>query len=130
MKIKIDRLNPEIYTSGTGLQIQTILGIFSAFAQTLLSTSLILYRIITITRRTNMPKQTYNTYKNIVDLVVQSSAVYSVVLLIWAISWVITPASTDGLRRIPAANLTKFIEEITFIVAVRFSRVLYQFNAE
>lgn len=77
-----------------------------------------------------MPKQTYNTYKNIVDLVVQSSAVYSVVLLIWAISWVITPASTDGLRRIPAANLTKFIEEITFIVAVRFSRVLYQFNAE
>ncbi|KJA23653.1 hypothetical protein HYPSUDRAFT_201099 [Hypholoma sublateritium FD-334 SS-4] len=93
-RISIDHLNPVIYESGAGLQIQTSIAIFSAFALTLIATSLILYRIIATTRQTSVLKRTQNTYREIVDLVVQSSAVYSVVLLVWAISWVISPPST------------------------------------
>ncbi|KJA18767.1 hypothetical protein HYPSUDRAFT_917065 [Hypholoma sublateritium FD-334 SS-4] len=94
---------------------------FCAFTVTLITTSLILYRIIIVTRERNLPKRTRNTYKDIVDMIVQSSALYSVVLLILAISWTITPASTlsGSLRQIPFNYLTKFIEEICFIVGVR-----------
>ncbi len=58
---------------------------------------------------------------DIVDMIVQSSALYSVVLLIWAISWAITPAMplTGSLRQIPVNYLSRFIEEISLIVGVR-----------
>ena len=105
--------------------MQTILGIFSTFAQTLTTAILILYRIATITRNNNLPKQTYNTYKSIIDLVMQSSAIYSLVSLIWAISWVIAPESTGALRHNTASGLTKFIEEVAFIVAVRHSKTAH-----
>ena len=61
-------------------------------------------------------------------MIVQSSALYSVVLLILGITWTITPASTlsGSLHQIPFSYLTKFIEEICFIVAVR--RTLSWFN--
>lgn len=123
MKIFSDHMNPSIYRSGTGLQIQTSLAIFSAFALTLITTVLILYRIITVTRQTNLPRRTQNTYNGIVDMIVQSSAAYSVILLIWAISWAITPASTisGSLSQIPFDYLSKFIEEICLLVAVRRS---------
>lgn len=122
-KISAARLNPRIYTSGTGLRVQTSLAIFTAFAQTLVTTALILYRIVAVSRRTKLLKRTHSTYRDIVDLVVQSSAVYSVVLLIWAISWASTVS--DALRH--------YIEEICFVAAVR--RALPQksvctFNAE
>ncbi len=120
MKIAIGRLNPAIYTSGKNLEIQTIIGIFATFSQTLTTAILILYRIVTITRNNNFPRQTYNTYKSIIDLVMQSSAVYSLVSLIWAISLAIAPESTGALRlrHNTAIGLTKFIEEAAFIVAV------------
>ncbi len=72
-------------------------------------------------RETNLPRRNHNTYKDIVDTVVQSSALYSVALLILAITWTITPASTlsGSLHQMPFSYLTKFIEEICFIVAVR-----------
>ena len=125
VKISIGRLNPVTYTSGKGLKMQTILGIFATFAQTLTTAILILYRIVTITRNNNLPKQTYNTYKSIIDLVMQSSAIYSLVSLIWAISWVIAPESTGALRHNTASELTKFIEEVAFIVAVRHSKTAH-----
>lgn len=124
MKIAADHSNPSIYRSGTGLKTQTTLAIFSAFALTLITTLLILYRIITVTRQTNLPKRGQNTYKNIVDMIIQSSALYSAVLLVWAISWVITPTPTvksDLQRQISFNYLTNFAEELSFLVAVRHS---------
>ncbi len=43
VKISADHLNPAIYRSGTGLQIQTSLAIFSSLAVTLITSLLILY---------------------------------------------------------------------------------------
>ncbi len=96
------------------------MAIFSAFTLTLITTLLILYRIIVMTRRTNLPRQTRNTYKDIVDMIIQSAALYCIVLLIWAISWAITPASTlsGSVRQIPFYYLSKIIEEVCFLVAV------------
>ena len=121
VKISEDHLNPAIYRSGTALQIQTTMAIFSAFTLTLITTLLILYRIIAMTRRTNLPRQMRNTYKDIIDMIIQSAALYCVVLLIWAVSWAITPASTlsGSVRQIPFDYLSKIIEEVCFLVAVR-----------
>ncbi|KJA17392.1 hypothetical protein HYPSUDRAFT_218907 [Hypholoma sublateritium FD-334 SS-4] len=116
VKIAADHSNPSIYRAGTGLKTQTSLGIFSAFALTLITTLLILYRIITVTRRTNLPKRRQNTYTDIVDMIVQSSALYSIVLLIWAISWVITPTPTIR-SEISFNYLAKFSEELAYIAA-------------
>ncbi len=113
-----------MYLSSQALQTQSTLAIFSGFTLTLLTTSLILYRIITISRRANLSKQTQNTFKNIADMIIQSSALYSIALLIWAISWVITPASSTlsgSLRQIPSSYLSEFIGEICFLVAVRLA---------
>ncbi len=41
VKISIARFNPNIYASGNDLRIQTTLALFSSFAQTLVTTSLI-----------------------------------------------------------------------------------------
>ena len=113
-----------MYLSSQALQTQTTLAIFSGFTLTLLTTSLILYRIITMTRQANLSKQTQNTFKNVADMIIQSSALYSIALLIWAISWAITPASSTlsgSLRQIPSDYVSEFIGEICFLVAVRFS---------
>ena len=121
IKISINYSNSNTYLLSQALQIQTTLGMFSALTLTLFTTSLILYRIIAVTRRANLPKRTQNTYQKVVDVMVQSSALYSVVLLVWAISWAITPASTlsGSLRQIPLGYLSEFIGEICFIVGVR-----------
>ena len=118
--------NPSKYLSGRPVQIQTTVAIFSAFILTLITTFLILYRIINVTRRTNLPKRTQNTYKHIVDLIIQSSALYSMVLLVWAITWAVAPAFTlsSSPQRIPFSYLSKFIEEICFIVGVRRPHLL------
>ena len=120
IKISINYSNSNTYLLSQALQIQTTLGMFSALTLTLFTTSLILYRIIAVTRRANLPKRTQNTYQKVVDVMVQSSALYSVVLLVWAISWAITPASTlsGSLRQIPLGYLSEFIGEICFIVGV------------
>ena len=121
VKISTAHFNPILFSSGHTLQIQTTLALFSAFALTLITTFLILYRLIKVTRKTNLPNRTQSTCKNIIDMIVQSSALYSMVLVIWAIAWAIRPASTlsGSLRQIPFNYLGKFIEEISFVVAVR-----------
>ena len=121
-------MDPSKYRSGAALQIQTTLAIFSAFVLTLITTLLILYRIIVVTRRTNLPKQRRNTYQDIVDMIIQSSALYSVVLLIWAISWVITPspALLGPPRQIPLNDMSKFMEEISFLAAVCRAYLFYK----
>ena len=124
IKISINYSNSNTYLLSQALQIQTTLGMFSALTLTLFTTSLILYRIIAVTRRANLPKRTQNTYQKVVDVMVQSSALYSVVLLVWAISWAITPASSTlsgSLRQIPSDYVSEFIGEICFLVAVRLS---------
>ncbi len=121
IKISRNYSHSNTYLVSQALQIQTTLGMFSALTLTLFTTSLILYRIIAVTRRANLPERAQNTYQKIVDVMMQSSALYSAVLLVWAISWAITPASTlsGSLRQIPLTYLSEFIGEICFIVGVR-----------
>ncbi|KJA17391.1 hypothetical protein HYPSUDRAFT_206219 [Hypholoma sublateritium FD-334 SS-4] len=116
VKIVADHSNPNIYRSGTALQTQTCLAIFSAFTLTLITTFLISYRIITVTQQTNLPKRSRNTYTGIVDIIAQSSALYSVVLLIWAITWVVTPKS-DLRDQISFNYIAMFSEELAFLAA-------------
>ncbi len=69
-KISIARLNPNIYAAGSDLRIQTTLAIFSACAQTLVTTSLILYRILSVTRETKPVlgrAHSARTYKAVID---------------------------------------------------------------
>ena len=111
-------LHPNKYKSGAGLQIQSSLAVFSAFALTLIATSLILYRIITVSRHTTVLKRGQSTYRKIIDLIIQSSATYSAVLLIWAISWVIAPSSTGTSGSVSTKFYAKFLEDLSFFSAV------------
>ncbi|KJA23654.1 hypothetical protein HYPSUDRAFT_201100 [Hypholoma sublateritium FD-334 SS-4] len=104
VKIAADHSNEGV------LLIKTSLAIISACALTVLTTTLILYRIIMVSRHTSLTQRTQNNCKAIVDMVVQSSAVYSAVLLIWVISHVTT-------AQIPASEVAMLgMDELTFIV--------------
>ncbi len=106
--------------------MQTTLAIFSTFTLTLITTVMILYRIVTVTRQVNFPRRAQHTYRDIIDLIVQSSALYSVTLLIWAITWAIGPVITISSlpRQIPFAYMAKFIEEMSLLVGVRHTQLI------
>lgn len=133
-KISIDHLNPSIYYLGGSVKLQTTLGIFCSLLVTSITTTLILYRIITVTRHTNPPRRDKNIYKEITDMIIQSSVLYSVVLIIWAISWTMTPAMPliGSLHQIPINYVSRFIEEIYFTVGVCHikSNIFNNLNAE
>ena len=118
-KITRDHLNPNLYESGSGLQIQTSLALFSTFTLTLIVTSLIVYRLITVAQRTDLQKRTKYNCRMILDLIIQSSAVYMVALIIWGISWIVSPLSINSSGAISPGFLVKFVEELSFISAVR-----------
>ncbi|KJA17418.1 hypothetical protein HYPSUDRAFT_218932 [Hypholoma sublateritium FD-334 SS-4] len=119
VKISVDRFNSIKYFSGHSLWTQTSLALFSTFALTMITTSLIVYRIYNVARYNNLPNRTKTTFKGIVDFIVQSSAVYSVVLLLYAISWTITESSSAAptIQQIPQNYLLRFTEQVSFIFA-------------
>ena len=124
VKISIDRFNSVKYFAGHSLWMQTSLALFSTFALTMITTSLIVYRIYTISRHNNFPSRTQTTFKGIVDLIVQSSAVYSMILLLYAISWTITESSSATptvLQHLPQNYLLRFTEQLSFIFAVHIA---------
>ncbi len=106
------------------------LGICSAFTLTVIATLLISYRIVTASWKTAALNRTRNIYREIVDLVVQSSSVYSAILVIWAIVWIIAPPSTGTSGSIYVSFAVGLLGDLTFFAAVSPTASCFYLNSE
>ena len=114
----------------TSFGILTSLGICSAFMLTLIATLLISYRIVTASRETAALNHARNIYRDIVDLVIQSSSVYSAILVVWAIVWIIAPPSTGTSGSIYAGFAVGLLGNLSFFAAVGTTSNLSYFHSD
>ncbi|KJA17377.1 hypothetical protein HYPSUDRAFT_46464, partial [Hypholoma sublateritium FD-334 SS-4] len=113
--ISIGNMSPEKHEKY--LTVQIGIGIFSSFALTLATTLLILYRIYSFSRHSITPRKG-TPYGGIMDYLIKSAAIYSVVSLVYGISWIVTLSP----NRTPASEvsekyLQKYMQIIFFITA-------------
>ncbi len=108
----------------------TILAIFSTFTLTLMTTSLISYRIITVSREVTVLKRTRNIYKEIVDLVMQSSAVYSANIAFVGHFVGHFPTHWDFSNQFLPVFTLDFLTDLSFFAAVGDTSKLLYFNSE
>lgn len=87
---------------------------FTTFATSLMTTALIAYRIYAVSSQTGLSRR---RFKHIVDIVVQSGAVYSLTALATAISGVL-PGGSD-IRNTRTISVQNYIEALGVYVSVR-----------
>jgi hypothetical protein len=88
---------------------------FTTFATSVITTTLIAYRIYACTSQTGLSRE---RYRHILDIVIQSGAVYSLTALATAISGVLPGGSNImDTRSISAQN---YIQALSVYVSVRF----------
>ncbi len=116
--ISVHKLNYENPTRN--LTIQIGIAIFTSAALTLVTTLLIAYRVYSLSRRSVLTStRKKKPYKDIVEILIQSSAIYSTVSLVYGISWVITLSSTTSLgREISEDYFRQCMQIFFFITAV------------
>ncbi len=113
----------------TSFGIVTSLALYSAITLTVIATLLISYRIVTSSRKTAL-KHTRNIYREIVELVVQSSFGYSAILVVWAIVSLIAPPSTGTSGSIYAGFTVGLLKDLSFFAAVSTATILFYITAE
>lgn len=88
---------------------------FTSVATTLVTTFLIGYRIHRHFRNNLEPSRSNGLFKHISKLVIESASIYSLVLLMDAISIVVPPFNVLGTSW---ANIEYYIESVLIVVAV------------
>jgi len=77
-----------------------------SLASTVISTFLIVYRIITISRETNFASQ--GSYRKVIEIIIESAALYSLILIIY-LPFLLSPAFNSGYNGYAQAILTSIM---------------------
>jgi len=78
-----------------------------SLASTVISTSLTVYRIITVARETGFHSQ--NSYRKIIEIVVESAALYSLILIIY-VPFLVRPDFSDAYPQAILVNVMVSID--------------------
>ena len=113
----INNLNPTNSSVIKTLNNLASAGFFMTLGSTLLTTLLIVYRIHSVVSQ-NAMHRTHSPFQNILDLVVQSAALYAVVCLLYAIEGAL-PQSLGNGRTV--YSLQYYTGAVFSIVSVRLS---------
>ena len=118
------KLTPSSLAQRKILNVLLISGYFSTFASTISSTLLIVYRIHNSISNQNHT-QYKKRFKHVVDVLVQSAAVYSLALLVSTIAGLVLITSGHDISLSLFAVLNYESSAILFFVSVRFYAKYY-----
>lgn len=100
---------------------------FTSLGSTMVTTGLIVYRIVSVSRTLEFSqKKNRGRFTEILDLIVQSAALYGLALLVSAILSV-TPLHFDKVANEQALAIAQYFVNVTFpVIAVRLPRHCWQ----
>lgn len=117
-------LNP---TPSAAKTLNKLIGaaVFMTFSVTLLTTLLIVYHIYTVSSR-SVARNSRRSFKNVLDILVQSAAAYAAISLLYA---VITVRETDTQPQLPYFVPASYISSLFIAIAVRIYSGLYMMQS-
>ncbi|KAF8879998.1 hypothetical protein CPB84DRAFT_1851978 [Gymnopilus junonius] len=110
----VQKLNPDASAART-LNHLLSAALFMTLASTLLTTLLIAYRIYSVSRQNGLKSR--RSFKNVMELIIQSAAAYALVSLLYAIEIVIPITNTNLVKIFPLESYTDVIFSFTAGVA-------------